>query len=101
MFLNVPLSQEGIDNTITLRINFNSSKGGFYYIELSGATNDTITGGLMVGGGGFTTVELNEGRTILSAYRRETPLGGNMVVTIIPAIIDAVAGGSYTANYSD
>ena len=29
----------------------------------------------MVGGGGFTTVELNEGRTHLSAYWRETPLG--------------------------
>lgn len=54
----------------------------------------------MVGGGGFTTVELNEGRTHLSAYWRETPLGDNMVATISPSIINAVAGGSYTANYS-
>ena len=95
---SVPLEQEG--STIILRINLNSSKGGYFYIELSGATNDTITGGLMVGGGGFTTVELNEGRTHLSAYWRETPLGDNMVATISPSIINAVAGGSYTANYS-
>ena len=54
----------------------------------------------MVGGGGFTTVELNEGRTFLSAYWRETPLGDNMVATISPSMINAVAGGSYTANYS-
>ena len=97
MFLNVPLSQEG--STIILRINLNSSKGGYFYIE-PGATNDKITGGLMVGGGGFTTVELNEGRTHLSAYWRETPLGDNMVATISPSMINAVAGGSYTANYS-
>ena len=96
--INVPLSQEG--STIILRINLNSSKGGYFYIELSGATNDKITGGLMVGGGGFTTVELNEGRTHLSAYWRETPLGDNMVATISPSMINAVAGGSYTANYS-
>ena len=44
----------------------------------------------MVGGGGFTTVELNEGRTHLSAYWRETPLGDNMVATISPSMINAV-----------